>query len=251
MSNTTNTKNVVQDIVKKIGGLGFVDQIKVTGTADETRIEAVDPDKTVIIKAKTKEAQAELVGEFGVANLQLLNGLLNFASYKAEDATFSVKRRDVNGKSTPEEFEFRDANKLGANFRLMSAQLVGDQPLVADIKWDVTFTPSKAKIQEFSGLASLYSQFDQFFSVKTKDGALVFSIGEEGSATHRASLVFENEIEGELKGELLWPISQFLSILKSADGNEYQVGITSKGALLVSVTTDVATYQYILPARRR
>jgi hypothetical protein len=250
MSNT-NTRNVIQDIVKKIGGLGFVEQIKVTGTDQETRIEAVDADKTVIIKAKTNEAQTELIGEFGVANLQLLNGLLGFASYKTEDATFNVTRRDVNGKSTPEEFEFRDANGLGANFRLMSAQLVGDQPLVADIKWDVTFVPSKAKIQEFAGLAGLYSQFDQYFSVKTKDGALVFSIGEEGSATHRASMVFEDTVSGELKGELLWPISQFLSILKSADGNEYHVGITSKGALLVNVTTDYATYEYILPARRR
>jgi hypothetical protein len=250
MSNT-NTKNVIQDIVKKIGGLGFVEQIKVTGTADETRIEAVDADKSVIIKAKTKEAQADLVGEFGVANLQLLNGLLNFASYKTDDATFNVTRRDMNGKSTPEEFEFRDAKGLGANFRLMSAQLVGDQPLVADIKWDVEFTPAKAKIQEFQGLAGLYSQFDQFFSVKTKDGSLVFAIGEEGSATHRASMVFEETITGELKGELLWPISQFLSILKSADGNDYKVGITSKGALLVAVTTDHAEYNYILPARRR
>jgi hypothetical protein len=248
---TTNTKNVVADIVKKIGGLGFVETLRVTGTDAETKIEAIDNDKTVIIKAKTKEAQADLAGEFGIANLQLLNGLLNFASYKTDDATFNVKTRDVNGKQVPEEFEFRDANKLGANFRLMNANLVPEQPLVADIKWDVTFTPSKAKIQEFAGLAGLYSQFDQFFSVKTKDGSLVFSIGEEGSATHRASLVFEQEIEGELKGELLWPISQFLSILKSADGNEHFVGITSKGALLVSVTTELATYNYILPARRR
>jgi hypothetical protein len=248
---TTNTKNVVADIVKKIGGLGFVETLRVTGTADDTKIEAIDNDKTVIIKAKTKDVQTDLVGEFGIANLQLLNGLLNFASYKTDDATFSVKKRDVNGKQVPEEFEFRDANKLGANFRLMNANLVPEQPLVADIKWDVTFVPSKAKIQEFQGLAGLYSQFDQFFSVKTVDGNLVFSIGEEGSATHRASLVFEQDIEGELKGELLWPISQFLSILKAADGNEHSVGITSKGALLVSVKTELTEFNFILPARRR
>lgn len=248
---TTNTKNVVADIVKKIGGLGFVETLRVTGTDAETKVEAIDNDKTVIIKAKTKEAQADLSGEFGIANLQLLNGLLNFASYKTDSATFNVKKRDVNGKQVPEEFEFRDANQLGANFRLMNANLVPEQPLVADIKWDVSFKPEKNKISEFQSLAGLYSQFDQFFSVKTKDGSLVFSIGEEGSATHRASVVFHEEIEGELKGELLWPIAQFLSILKIAEGPSDYVGITSKGALLIHVETEVATYNYILPARRR
>ena len=248
---TTNTKNVIADIVKKIGGLGFVETLRVTGTADKTRIEAIDNDKTVIIKATTKEALADLQGEFGVANLQLLGGLLNFVSYKTDDSTFNVKLRDVNGKQVPEEFEFRDANKLGANFRLMNANLVPEQPLVADITWDVEFTPAVAKIQEFSSLAGLYSQFDQYFAVKTKDGNLVFAIGEEGSATHRASLVFEEDIKGELKGELLWPIAQFLSILKSAAGHDYTVGITSKGALLVQVITEFATYDFILPARRR
>jgi hypothetical protein len=250
MSNT-NTKNVVADIVKKIGGLGFVETLRVTGTADDTKVEAIDNEKTVIIKAKTKEVQSDLVGEFGIANLQLLNGLLNFASYKTDDATFNVTRREKNGTLTPTEFEFRDANGLGANFYLMSANLVPEQPLVADSKWDVSFVPAKAKIQEFAGLAGLYSQFDQYFSVKTKDGSLLFSIGDEGSSTHHASMVFEQDIEGELKGELLWPITQFLSILKSADGHEHSVGITSKGALLVSVTTEHAKFDFILPARRR
>lgn len=244
-------RNVISDLVKKIGGLGFVDTVKVTGTADETKVEAIDGDKTVIIKAKFNEAQPDLIGEFGISSLQLLNGLLNFSSYKTDDATFTVKRRDVGGKTVPEEFEFRDANQLGSNFRLMSANLVPEQPLVADIKWDVTFVPSKSRIQEFSALAGLYAQFDQFFSVKTVDGNLVVAIGEEGAATHRASLVLAENIEGELKGELLWPISQFLSILKMGDGHDCTVSITTKGAMQVAVTTEHAEYFYILPARRR
>lgn len=244
-------REVIQDVVKKIGGLGFVDTVKVTGTADETKIEAIDGEKTVIIKAKLKEAQTDLVGDFGISSLPLLSGLLNFTSYKTDDATFSVKRREHNGKSAPEEFEFRDANGMGSNFRLMDGKLVVEQPLVADIKWDVSFTPTKSKIQEFASLAGLYAQFDQFFSVKTVDGNLVVAIGEEGAATHRASLVLAEGITGELKGELLWPINQFLSILKMGDGHDYSVGITSKGALQVEVTTDHATYKYIMPARRR
>jgi len=244
-------RDFITDISKKIGGLGFVETIKVTGTTDETKIEAIDADKTVIIKAKLATPQADLVGDFGISSLPLLSGLLNFSSYKTDGATFNVKRRDMNGKSVPEEFEFRDENGMGSNFRLMNGNLVPEQPVVADIKWDVTFVPNKSKLQEFSALAGLYSQFDQFFSVKTKDGNLVVAIGEEASTTHRASMVLVEGVTGELKGELLWPISQFLSILKMADGHDYTVGITSKGAMQVTVTTDFATYSYILPARRR
>jgi hypothetical protein len=242
-------RDTIQDITKKIGGLGFVETIKVTGTADETKIEAIDNDKTVIIKATLNTPQADLIGTFGISSLPLLSGLLNFTSYKTDDASFTVKRRP-NG-SCPEEFEFRDANGLGSNFRLMSGSLVADQPVVADIKWEVTFIPSKSKLQEFASLAGLYSQFDQYFSVKVTDGSLVVAIGEEGSATHRASMVLADEIEGELKGELLWPIAQFLAILKMGDGHEHTVSITSKGALLVKVATDHAEYSFIMPARRR
>ena len=244
-------QQVLKEVVKKIGGLGFVDTIKVTGTTEATKIEAVDGDKTVIIKAKLAETQEALVGEFGISSLPLLTGLLNFSSYQTEGATFNVKRRESNGKSVPEEFEFRDENSMGSNFRLMAGNLVPEQPLVADIKWDISFVPTKSKIQEFAALAGMYSQFDQYFSVKTKDGNVVLAIGDEGSATHRASMVFAPEVAGELKGELLWPIQQFLSILKMADGNDYLVNITSKGAMQVAVTTENAEYFYILPARRR
>jgi hypothetical protein len=255
---STNNKNkvvymqeVISDVVKKIGGLGFIETIKVSGTDDETKIEAIDGDKTVIVKASLLTPQPELKGEFGISTLPLLAGLLNFASYKADGATFKVKRRNTETASHPEEFEFKEKNGQGASFRLMEARLVPEQPKVVDIKWDVSFTPTKSKIQEFGALAGLYSQFDQYFSVKTKDGNLIVSIGEEESTTHRASMVLADAVDGELKGELLWPTSQFLQILKMGDGHDFTVSITSKGAMLVNVITSQANYSYILPARRR
>lgn len=245
------TREVITEVVKKIGGLGIVETIKVTGTDESTKIEAIDTDKTVIIKANLKEAIPELAGEFGISSLQLLSGLLNFPTYKTEKATFTVKARVRDGKSTPEEFEFRDENDQGSNFRLMDGKLAPEQPVVADIKWDVVVTPTKSKLQEFGSLAGLCSQIDEYFSVQTVDGNLVVRFGEEMSSNHRSSMVLVENVTGELKGELLWPITQFLSVLKMADGSDYTVAITSKGALCVKVNTDTATYQYILPARRR
>lgn len=244
-------KAAISDVVKKIGGLGFIDTIKVRGTDTTTEIEAIDGEKSVIVKATLNAPQPELKGEFGISTLPLLAGLLNFASYKADGASFVVNRRETETASHPEEFVFRDANGQGATFRLMDAKLVPEQPKMVDIKWDIEFTPSKSKIQELSSLAGLYSAFDQHFSVKTKDGQLVVSIGEEGSTTHRASLVLAEEVAGELKGDLLWPTNQFLSILKMGDGHDFTVSLTSKGAMLIKVVTDQASYSYILPARRR
>lgn len=244
-------QNVLKEVVKKIGSLSFIETIKVVGTNEATKIEAVDAEKAVIIKAKLAETQEALIGDFGISSLPLLSGLLNFSSYQTDGATFNVKRRDIGGKSVPEEFEFRDENGMGSNFRLMSGNLVPDQPLVADIKWDISFTPTKSKIQEFSALAQLYNGFDQHFSVKTVDGNVVLSIGDEGSATHRASMVFASDIGGELKGQLLWPITQFLAIVKLAEGNDFSLNVTSKGAMQISVTTENAEYAYIMPARRK
>lgn len=242
---------VITDAIKKINSLGFLDVVRVTGTAEDTKFEAVDGDKTVILKGKFNAPQADLVGVFGITHLPLLNGLLNFKSYQTDGATFGVKHRDLGGVKVTEEFEFRDDRGQGSNFRLMAGTMVPEQPLVADIKWDVTFQPEKSKIAEFAALAGLYSSFDQFFSVKTKDGNLVLAIGEEGSTSHRASIILQEGIEGELKGELLWPIQQFLSILKVAEGSDYTVSITSKGALAINMTNEYASYQFVLPARRR
>lgn len=241
--------NTIGDIVKKIGGLGFVDTLKVTGTDSETKVEAIDKDKTVIIKAKFLNAAPELKGVFGVSSLQLLGGLLNFASYKAEGSEFNVKRRKDD--SAPEEFEFRDPNGMGSNFRLMSGNLAPEQPTVAQIKWDVTFTPTKSKLQEFGTLAGLYSSIDQLFAVKTEDGNLVVSIGEEGASTHNAKMVLVEGIDGELKGDVLWPISQLQGILKACDGLDYEISISGRGAMQIKMATKEAEYEFIMPARRR
>jgi hypothetical protein len=243
-----NTKNVITDIVKKIGGLGFVDAIRITGENQEVKIEAIDNDKTVIIKGKSLIDVDGLAGTFGMANLGLLKGLMDFSSYKTDGATFTVKTD--KDKGAPIEFEFRDQNNMGSNFRLMAAGLVPEQPTVAISKWDAEFTPAVSKIQEFKQLAGLYSANEQYFGVKLKDHNILFTIGEEGSSTHNATMVFAEGVAGELKGDLVWPTAQFLAILGMAD-KEAVVKITSKGALSIVVNTEFNTFEYVMPARRR
>jgi hypothetical protein len=247
-----NMREVIADIVKHTEGLGFIEDVKITGTLDETKIEAMDANKTVFVKGRLIKPVAELEGQFGLSSLSLLNRLLNFASYRTDEATFSVKRRDRNGVEVPEQFLLRDSNGEGADFRLMSAELVPDQAIIANIPWDIKVQPKPSKVQEFSQLASFYNEFEKWFSVKTTKDGLVFYIGDENSASHRVSMLFEKDVTGTFKGDWNWPSSQVLSILKLAGSNPSTIMcFSSKGAMQVSVTSDYGTYDYVLPARRR
>jgi hypothetical protein len=242
-------REVIQDIVKHTGNLGFIGEVKITGTAESTLIEGMDDDKVVFIKGALKTAQPEFVGTFGIKSLSLLNGLCNFANYKSDGASLLVKRREHGETTAPEELQFRDATGSGSDFRLVNANLIAEQAIIASINWDVVFQPNKSKIQEFTQLASLYGEFEKWFGVKTKDGDLVFNIGEENSSMHRASMVFESGITGSLKGDLIWPISQVLGILKLPGSPT--MSFTSRGMMQVTVESDFGKYDYLFPTRRR
>ncbi|MFP5446683.1 MAG: hypothetical protein ACLGIY_24445, partial [Betaproteobacteria bacterium] len=177
--------------------------------------------------------------------------LLNFASYKTDDATFKVKRKEQDGISYVEQFEFRDAKNKGADFRAMSAKLVGDQAVIATIPWEVSLVPSKAKIAEFSQLAGFFSEVSKgTFSISTEGSDVVLTIGDSGSSTHRASLVFESDVQGALKGDLSFSINQFLTVLKLAGANTTKMNVTSRGVMSLVIETEFATYSYFLRGKK-
>src|SRR5690606_32602337 len=142
-------RDTLLDVVKHTGGLGFIDTVKITGTETETFVEAMDTERTVIIKAKLLKPEAELVGEFGMSHLSLLQGLLNFANFKTDGASIVVKRKDRNGKQTPEEIVFKGDNGTSpASYRLMSSELIPDQAKFLGTAWDVEVSPGRSKVTE-------------------------------------------------------------------------------------------------------
>lgn len=246
-------RDVIADVVKQT--IGLINIIKVTGSDKETRIQAVDDNKTLFVEAYLREPIPEFSGEFGIGNLPLLRGLLDFASYRAATASFSVKRmmiRDRNGdlnQETVEQFEFRDGNGAGADFRCMSPDRVPDQAEIKNVPWDVTIVPNKSKIAEFQQLASLYADVDKNFGAKTENGNLLFFFGDDNSSTHRASMVFEGGVEGSLNAGLQWSATQLIQVLKLVNG-EGRIRITSRGVLSVEVETTHGSYKYFLRAMR-
>jgi|JTFO01.1.fsa_nt_gb hypothetical protein len=245
-------KDAIKDVVKRINQLGFVEAIRVTGTDESTVFAALDPNKTVVIQATMLEPIEELKGEFGITAINLLNGLIGFASYNTEDAEFSINYKDCNKYGpTPSEFVFRDKHGKGSNFRLSSRDNVPNQPMVKNVAWDTSFVPDKSKIQEFSSLASLYSSFDEHFSLKIDDGNLVATIGIEGSATHSVSMILEEGVEGNLKPHPVWKAAQFLSVLKLASDTTYTVSVAERGVMLIDMTTKYANIKVYLLAQIR
>jgi hypothetical protein len=131
----------------------------------------------------------------------------------------------------------------------MSAELVGEQAVIANIPWDVTVTPTKPKLAEFSQLAGLYSEVDKNFGLRTEGTGLVIYIGDENSSTHRVDMMFATDVKGELKGGMLFSTAQYLAVMKLAGNNPTSMSIT-RGVLRVTVETDHANYSYYLRGNR-
>lgn len=243
-------RDVLLDLVKQTGNL--TGALRVTGTDSETVIKGCDETKTLFVEAALAKPLPEFEGQFGISNLSLLSGLLNFANYMTDDATFSVKKKERDGVQTVEQFEFRNkATGNEADFRMMDPKHIPEQATIpANIPWDVTITPTKSKLTEFSQLAGLYSEVDKNFGAKVVDGNLIFYIGEPDVANHRVSMVFATEVEGELKGSLTWQTFQFLSIMKLTGTHPATLKITSRGVLGLTVTTPHGEYNYFIRANR-
>ncbi len=243
-------RTTLTDIVKHTGGLGFLDTIKVTGTEETTLVESMDQKRVVILKAKLLKPMTELEGVCGMTSLPLLSGLLNYPNFKSDEAVISVKRRETTEGSCPEEIVFRDEQGQTATFRLMNVNSVPDQPKFLGTTWHVVVNPSSSKIKEFQTMAGLYSPYESYFLARTVDGELRFYIGEEKSSMHSAFITIDN-VEGNLSGELYWPIQQVLSIIKLGLEENLSLSISNNGALKISMTSPYAQYDYILPARKK
>ena len=74
-------KDVLLDVVKHTNGLGFIEAVKIEGTASETSISAMDVDRTVMLYGQLHNAVSEFEGTFGACLL--------YTSPSPRDATLS------------------------------------------------------------------------------------------------------------------------------------------------------------------
>lgn len=246
-------KDILQDIVAHTYSLGFLTLVKVTSENNTTTIDSMAEDRSVILSSVTHNPVNEFIGTFGMPNLDKLNLHLKNPEYK-DNAKIEVVSADRNGEIIPTHIHFENAGGDFENdYRFMNKAIIEEKLKTVKFKganWEVQFNPSMASIQRMKLMSSAHSE-EPTFTVKTEDtgGAtdLVFYFGD--ASTHAGKFVFQNNVNGSLKHSWSWPVAQVQSIL-NLDG-DLTMSISDQGAMMISVDSGLAKYDYILPAQSK
>lgn len=241
-------KDILQDIVAHTHSLGFLSLVKVTND-EGTTIDSMAEDRSVILTAEAHESVAEFTGTFGMPNLDKLNLHLKNPEYK-DNAKIEVVTAERNGETIPTHIHFENAaGDFENDYRFMNKAIIEEKLKTVKFKgasWNVEFSPSVASIARMKLMSAAHSE-EPTFNVKTADGNLVFSFGD--ASTHAGEFVFQHEVEGTLQHTWSWPVSQVQAIL-NLDG-DLTMSISDQGAMMISVDSGMAKYDYILPAQSK
>jgi hypothetical protein len=239
-------KDFLTDIVTHTQSLG-INLVKIIGDDASTEMEAVADDKSVVIKAKFHNANADFKGVYGMPNLNKLNIILNIPEYKT-DAKIQVVSEQRNGQAVPSGLHFENvAGDFINDYRFMSTEAITER-MGKGIKfkganWHVTFEPTQAGIQRFKFQANANSEENHFIA-KTDKSDLKFFFGDH--STHAGNFVFQTGVSGNLNTGWSYPVQTFISIL-NLDGDK-TVQMSDDGAAMITVDSGLIVYQYILPA---
>jgi hypothetical protein len=246
--------DILKDIVKHTHSLGIIQAAKVTTTDEGTSIDAMDDDRTVVLRGKLHTPVTEFTGKFGLGRLGVLSGLLSYtgedASGKAVHANVEVGIEERNGENVPTEFKFTVPGSLDSSYRVIVSELVDAQIKTANFRgaqWDVEVMPTQKAIKDLQYFAGILSAFDPLLTARTVDGDLKFFIGDR--STDRVELPFASNVSGELKTGWSFPLSTVLTILKLGDTSTMSVKISDQGAMMIQVDSGLGLYEYILPAK--
>jgi hypothetical protein len=242
-------KDNLQDLIQHTHGLGNVDLIKITGTDQETQVNAVAEDKSVIVSGSFKNPSADFIGTFGMPNLGKLKTILGFDDYD-ENAKINITRVSKDGVDVPStiHFETKDGSFVN-DYRLMSKAIAEEKVKNVTFKgtaWNVEFEPTIAGIQRLKKQASANSE-EEHFTMTTVNGDLKINFGDP--STHSGNFVFQSGVTGTLNKTWNWPVKVFMAILDLP--GDKTIKIADAGATEITVDSGLATYRYLLPANAK
>ena len=242
-------KDILQDIVKHTHGLGFLDLVKITGDSDKTAIDSMAEDRSVILQGTFNKAQSEMVGTFGMPQLNKLDIHLKCPEYQ-EKAKITVTKGNRNGAEVPTGIHFEnEKGDFKNDYRFMNAEIINEKLKTVKfkgVKWDVEIEPTVASVQRFN-FQSIANTEHNSFVVRTENGNLIFSFGDQ--ASHGGEFVFASGVKGTLNKGWSWPVAQVLQILKLSDSAKVILHFSNEGAMMVTVDSGLGKYQYIIPAQ--
>jgi len=242
-------KDILQDIVSHTHNLGFLNIVKITGTDSKTQIDSMADDRTVIMFAETTNPYPDMVGVFGMPQMNKLKYLLDCPEYK-ENASIEVVKADRNGETIPTGLHFENSGKDFKNdYRFMNTEIINEKLKTVKfrgVKWDVEVTPSMASVQRFAFQAAANNEHVTFLA-KTDGDKLKFTFGD--AASHGGEFIFATGVTGNLNKGWTWPVAPVLAILKAADVNNTTMSLSNEGALQITLDSGLAVYKYIIPAQ--
>ena len=244
-------KDILKELVLYTKKLGFIDLIKITGTATDVTINAISEGKTVIVNGTMKKPVPGFDGVFGMPNLGKLDTILSLEDYDDTSNITVVNKKEDDGTEVPGTIHFETANKDFINdYRLMGKSVVSEQIksviFNSKINWDVEFEPSVVGIQRLKRQAQANSE-ETSFVTKTENGDLRIYFGDH--STHSGNFVFQHTVNGTLKNSWRWPTKEFLSIVDLP--GDKTIRFSDQGACEIVVDNGSSVYQYLFPAQTK
>lgn len=242
-------QDLLKDIVSHTYALGFLDIVKITGTNETTLIDSISENRTVILYGKTHDPHLDMIGTFGMPQLNKLKYQLECPEYK-EDAKIEVVRGIRDNEEVPVGLHFENKDGDFKNdYRFMNSKIVNDKiknVTFKGVKWNVELVPSLQNVQRFQYQAGANTEHDIFIA-KTDGDKLKFTFGD--ASTHGGEFIFATGVSGKLTKAWPWPVAPILAILKIADVNNTKMSFSDEGALQIELDSGIATYKYIIPAK--
>jgi hypothetical protein len=254
-------KDTIFDIVQYTASPGFFDLAKITGTTESTEIWASDEKRNVVLEATLKNPAAPLIGEIGLGNLTVLNGIAGLYK-RAEESESSKVKIEVttvtkNGETAPDYFIFEDQDGNHDKYRLMNKNIINDileQSKFKGVNWEITLDKKNlkpSKISEFTAKSSVYAGIEPTFTMKTENNELVFIFGSDETGSHFGRMTFATNVTGDIKEGFGWPIDKFLSLIKLGMAAPKCTLNFCQIACMITIESDIGIYNYILPGHSR
>ena len=241
--------DLLKDIVSHTHNLGFLNIVKITGDAQATKIDSMADDRSVILYGEVNGPVSEMVGVFGMPQLNKLKIHLDCPEYK-EGAKIEIVTADRNGETLPVGIHFENAaGDFKNDYRFMNTEIINEKLKTVKfrgVNWHVEVEPSISSIQRFNFQAAANTEHATFLT-KVENGNLKFVFGDQ--STHGGEFVFATNVAGNLTKSWTWPVAQVLAILKIADANNAKLSISNDGAMQIALDSGIATYKYIIPAQ--
>jgi hypothetical protein len=239
-------KEILQNIVTNTFDLGCFELVRVYGTEEETIINGLAGDRSVIVEGRLAEPVSELIGIFGMPNMATLKTILGINEYDT-DSKITVK----TGKNGPENLHFENAaGDFQNDYRFMVKDIVNE--LLEKVKfkgaeWAIELVPNVAAIQRLK-FQAMANNTEDTFQMKTVEKDLIFTFGDH--STHAGNFIFEHDVNGSLTvNDWFWPVQNIINIL-SLTGDK-SMRISNDGATEITVDSGLAKYTYVFPAQTK